>query len=114
MEIKNIIRVCGLFLVIVFGIGVAQSQPVTGDLYGTVSDNQGQVLPGVTVSLSNHEIQVTNAEGRFRFLNLAPGDYELTAELEGFTTVKYPNIEIRVGRETTVEVTLSPAYVEGL
>ena len=87
----------------------------TGNLFGTVIDNQGEPLPGVTVMLSGHgapQVQVTNAEGQFRFLNLAPGIYELTAELEGFSTVKYPTIDIQVGRTIEVEITMSPAIEE--
>ena len=92
-----------------------QAQLQTGNLYGEVTDNQGQPLPGVTVTLSGigaPQIQVTNAEGQFRFLGLSPGNYQLVAELEGFSTVEYPNISIRVGRNTTVEITLTPAVEE--
>ncbi len=90
----------------------ALAQLQTGNLYGTVVDDQGAPLPGVTVTLSGNgpsQIQVTNAQGQFRFLGLPPGSFSLKAELEGFSTVDYPNIEIRVGRNTTIEVTLSPA-----
>ena len=93
----------------------AAAQLQTGDLYGTVTDNPGEALPGVTVTLSGigaPKVQVTNAEGQYRFLGLAPGKYQLTAELEGFGTVEYPNIVIRVGRATTVNVTLNAAIEE--
>lgn len=92
---------------------VAQLQ--TGDLYGTVTDDQGEALPGVTVTLSGigaPKVQITNAEGQYRFLSLAPGRYQLSAELEGFSTVEYPNIVIGVGRSTTVHVTLQAAIEE--
>lgn len=101
--------VAGLFLLAVGGAAFAQRQ--TGNLYGTVQDNQGTALPGVTATLTGvaaPQIQVTNAEGQFRFLYLAPGTYALKVQLEGFSTVDYPNISINVGRNTTIEVTLSP------
>jgi len=97
------------------GAGTAFAQLQTGNLYGEVVDNQGEALPGVTVTLSGNgptQIQVTNAEGQFRFLGLAPGNYQLTAELEGFSTVEYPNISIQVGRNTSIEITLTPAVEE--
>ncbi len=92
--------------------GGAYAQLQTGNLYGTVSDEQGAALPGVTVTLTGQgapQVQVTNAQGQFRFLNLSPGSYALKAELEGFSTIDYPNITINVGRNTSIEVTLQAA-----
>ncbi len=101
--------------VLLLGTGTAFAQLQTGNLYGNTTDNQGQALPGVTVTLSGigaTQVQVTNAEGQFRFLGLSPGSWAIKAELEGFSTVDYPNISIGVGRNTTIEVTLTPALEE--
>jgi hypothetical protein len=87
----------------------AFAQLQTGNLYGVVTDDQGAPLPGVTVTLSGSgapSVQVTNAQGQFRFLGLGPGSYNLRAELEGFSTIEYPNISINVGRNTQIEVQL--------
>ncbi|HYP27544.1 MAG TPA: carboxypeptidase-like regulatory domain-containing protein [Blastocatellia bacterium] len=87
----------------------------SGNLYGVVVDNQGQALPGVAVTLTGHgapQVQATDAQGRFRFPNLSPGSYNLEAQLEGFATVDYPNIQIRVGRNAQVEVEMKPAITE--
>ena len=93
--------------------GAAHAQLQTGNLYGTVVDEQGGALPGVTVTLTGGgapQVQVTDAKGRFRFLRLGPGSHVLKAELEGFSTVEYPNIVVNVGRNTTIEVTMQMAY----
>src|SRR5262245_23922440 len=93
-------------------VGAAFAQQQTGNLYGTVADEQGASLPGVTVTLNGQgapQVQVTNAEGQFRFLGLSPGSYSLKAELEGFSTIDYPNIVIGVGKNTEIKVTLSAA-----
>ncbi len=90
----------------------ALAQLQTGNLYGTVTDEQGSSLPGTTVTLSGGgapQVQVTNAQGQFRFLSLSPGSYQLKAELEGFSTIDYPNIVINIGRNTQIEVKLSAA-----
>ncbi|HEV8631968.1 MAG TPA: TonB-dependent receptor [Thermoanaerobaculia bacterium] len=92
--------------------GGAYAQLQTGNLYGTVTDQQGAALPGVTVTVTGGgapQVQVTNANGQFRFLGLAPGGYGLKAELEGFSTIDYPNISINIGRNTNIEVKLSAA-----
>jgi len=90
----------------------ARAQLQTGDLYGRVVDQKGQGLPGVTVTLSgigSPHVQTTEADGEFRFLGLYPGAYQLKAELQGFSTLEYPDIAVRVGGKATIEVTLTAA-----
>ncbi|HXM70099.1 MAG TPA: carboxypeptidase-like regulatory domain-containing protein, partial [Thermoanaerobaculia bacterium] len=97
---------------LVLGAGAAFAQLQTGNLYGKVSDQTGAVLPGVTVTLDTGEapqVQVTNAQGEFRFLSLAPANYKIKAELQGFSPVEYPHIVINVGRNTNIEVTMNSA-----
>src|SRR5947199_5487052 len=106
----RIVAVAALLLLAVGGTAFAQLQ--TGNLYGTVTDDKGASLPGVTVTLTGQgapQVQVTNAQGQFRFLGLPPGNFDLKAELEGFSTIDYPNIVINVGRNTQIEVKLSAA-----
>jgi len=105
--------VAALLLLVVGGTAFAQLQ--SGNLYGSVVDDKGAALPGVTVTLTGSgapQVQVTNAQGQFRFLGLPPGTNHLSAQLEGFSSVEYPNISIAVGRNTTIEVTLQPAIEE--
>ena len=106
----RIVAVAAMLLLV--GGGAAFAQLQTGNLYGTVVDEQGSALPGVTVTLTGGgapQVQVTNAQGQFRFLGLGPGSYQLKAELEGFSTIEFPNVVINVGRNTSIEVTLSAA-----
>lgn len=106
----RIVAVAAMLLVI--GSGAVFGQAQTGNLFGTVMDEQGSALPGVTVTLTGSaapQVQVTNASGEFRFVGLGPGAYQLKAELEGFSTIEYPNITINIARNTTIEVTLSAA-----
>src|SRR5215467_4678583 len=82
------------------GGGAAFAQLQTGNLYGTVVDEQGSALPGVTVTVSGGgapQVQVTDAQGKFHFVGLSPGSYQLKAELEGFSTIEYPNVSINIG-----------------
>ncbi len=105
--------VAALLLLVTGGAAVAQLQ--SGNLYGLAKDTKGGALPGVTVTLHGNgapQVQVTNAQGQFRFLNLAPSTYSLSAQLEGFSTVEEPKIDIAVGRNTSIEVTLQSAIAE--
>jgi hypothetical protein len=115
MRISNL-WACVLALVLPLLVAVAaQAQLQTGNLYGRVVDEQGEALPGVTVTLTGGgapQVQVSNAKGRFRFPRLGPGTYTLKAELETFSTAEYPNITINVGRNTSIEVTMHMAGEE--
>ena len=62
---------------------------MTGAITGTVTDNTGAVVPGVTIVISSAALMgtrttVTNAEGLYRFPALAPGEYTLVFTLDGF------------------------------
>jgi Carboxypeptidase regulatory-like domain len=90
----------------------AQAQLQTGNLYGRVADETGTPLSGATVTLYTGEapeVRVTNAQGEFRFLGLPPATYRIKAELQGFAAVEHPNLVVDVGRNSRLEVTMSPA-----
>jgi outer membrane receptor protein involved in Fe transport len=65
----------------------------TGDIEGTVTDNSGAPLPGVTVVATSPSMQgsrVTNSDrqGRYRLLTVPPGNYRVKASLDGFETIE--------------------------
>jgi hypothetical protein len=91
----------------------AAAQLQTGDIYGTTADEQKQPLPGVTVTLTSSvsapQVQQSGSDGRFRFVRLYPGKYSLKADLQGFSPVEVQDIDVRVGANTEVQITLSGA-----
>ena len=77
----------------------AMAQTTNGVIAGIISDAQGGVLPGVTVTARNVDTGAmrtitTEADGRFRLAGLNPGRYELKAELQGFGAVTVPDITV--------------------
>ena len=71
----------------------AQAQTSNATLQGTVTDSSGGVLPGVTVRLQApatglHARRRHQRRRRVRFNFLPSGEYEITAELTGFKTVR--------------------------
>src|SRR5215813_12783090 len=88
------------------------SKPVsTGNLSGTVVDQQGDALPSATVTLTGggaRQIKETNDQGQFSYLELQPGSYSVEVALGGFLQVKQP-VKINAGENTNIEITLSPS-----
>jgi hypothetical protein len=95
--------------------GVLFAQAQTGNIYGTVKDEKGEPLPGVTLTLSGGgapSIQVSDAQGQFRFIGIYPGTYKLEGSLEGFSPIIYPSLIVNLNRNTTVELAMSAAVEE--
>lgn len=87
------------------------AQRTTGDIVGVITDESNAILPGVTVSLrgrtaAGNPTGVTNESGIYRFTNLAPGTYDLTAELQGFATNKQTGIVVSLGQTTELNIQL--------
>ena len=90
----------------------AQSQAANGSIEGTVADDSGGVLPGVTVTVTNTDTGavravVTNESGLFRAPLLPLGTYTVSAELEGFKKFEQVGISLAAGQTVTVNVELS-------
>ena len=89
----------------------------TGSINGTVADNTGGMLPGVTVTASSPAMMgvqtaVTNESGTYRFPAVPPGTYSITYELPGFNTIKREGIVVNLGFAATVNVQLQVASLE--
>jgi hypothetical protein len=80
-----------ILAILVLGLAAqARAQIATGNIYGTITDESGGALRGVTVTLSGATgARSTNSSetGQFRFLNLDPGAYKVSATLTGFVSV---------------------------
>src|SRR5688500_14047190 len=87
------------------------AQTGDGSIRGFVKDEQGAVLPGVTVTAHSPALlspvtSVTDVGGYYRLLNLPPGTYVVTAELTGFSSWRREGIIMRAGITFTVDVDL--------
>src|SRR5262245_38693454 len=109
------LRSCYFFAALI-STGVILMLPVTGSaqdatLSGTVTDSSSAVIPGVTVTAVHSESgnkfgAVTDERGNFR-MAVRVGDYKITAELPGFTTVNR-NIPVLVGQTVVVNIEMMP------
>ena len=82
----------------------------SGTIAGTVTDASGAVVNGATVMLtdvstkSSHSV-TTNETGRYVFVNVDPGQYDLTISKQGFSTTK-TQTTVKVGVAMTVNMSL--------
>ena len=108
------VRVCAYVLLLP---ALAAAQDFRGRINGTVTDNTGAVLPGVTVTatspaLIQPQVQVTGTDGSYRFLALPPGVYEVMFELSGFQGVKREGIRVVINQTLTVDQQLQVATLQ--
>ena len=100
-----------LSLTLIAFTGSALAQQGTADLRGRVTDQQGAVLPGVTITVRHQESgmfreTVSSADGTFLMSGMTPGMYEVTAELASFKKYTQRDVRLEVGRATPVELKL--------
>ena len=102
-------------LAVAFAMSVPSAvtaQIATGNIYGTVVDQQGGALPGVNVSAVATKIggqprtTVSDAAGQFRFLNLDAATYTVTVELAGFQK-QSRDVIVNTGVNAQIPFTLS-------
>jgi len=102
----------------------------SGVVVGVITDPSGAVAPGVEVTAVNVDTgverqAVSDAEGRFQFPRLPVGNYQVVAQLEGFSTFaseifkldidtsRRVNVQLQVGQVSeTVEVSGSVLQVD--
>ena len=97
-------------------LGMAATAAAQGEasasVTGIVTDAQGGVLPGVTVTLRNIEsgaarTTATETNGRYRLAGLQPGRYALRAELDGFQPTDVANLTLTIGLALQQNLTLA-------
>src|SRR3954468_17267218 len=102
--------ILSLALLLASSTAYAQNAQVSG----TLKDQTGGVLPGVTVTARNVETGLTrsaatNQSGEYRVPALPPGIYAVTAELAGFTSETRPDIILIIDQDAVINFTLKPA-----
>jgi hypothetical protein len=92
------------------------AQTATATLSGTLTDQNGAIVPEVEVTVINAGTSLqrhakTNNEGYFTVPLLPPGTYSITARRTGFYTVQIPEFVLNVGDEKTLKMELKVGNV---
>src|SRR5882724_2411142 len=101
---------CALTLLVLL-IAAAVSASPTGSIVGTVKDPSGAAITGAKLTLTNRSTNakmeaVSDNNGGFQFLQLAPAVYSLDVESQGFKKVTEHSILVQVAQITHVDVAL--------
>src|SRR5215831_7665469 len=108
-------KALGALLAVLLTVGLAPSlanaQALYGSLVGNVVDQNGAVLPGVSVTITNTGTGLklettTDGTGSYVFRNLLPGDYEMSLTHTGFKEMRQADIIVSAGNPKRVDVTL--------
>lgn len=101
----------------VWGAQFGTAQTFRGSILGTVLDQSQAAVPGAKVTVKNPatglvRVTATGDAGTYAVPELPVGDYTVTVEKQGFSTVTQANVHVDVSSEQRVDVTLSPGAVQ--
>jgi hypothetical protein len=114
MNLSRLNLLCATVVVActLYGAPALAQRPGTADLVGSVTDESDAVLPAASV-VARHQLTgvshaaITGADGTYRFVSLTPGVYEVTARLDGFRSVAYPDVRVSVGEVARLDFQLA-------
>jgi hypothetical protein len=103
--------------VLMFVSSTMLGQAVNATLLGTVSDSTGAVVTGAKVTVTEMRTGLArtttaNASGNYEFVDLPPGQYEVTVEQKGFKKAAEKGIDVQVNSDVRVNLTLHPGAAE--
>jgi outer membrane receptor protein involved in Fe transport len=114
-KLRKLQMLAAVWMIVACATGALAQGTTTGGLAGTINDSTGRVVPGATVTLSGPSLQgtrtaTTDEIGSYRFRNLPPGTgYKVVASLSGFRDATQENMQVFLGQEGTINLTLAPA-----
>ena len=111
------VRTLAVFVLIAgFGM-IAHGQSITGTLVGTVTDQQGAVVPSAEITATNVDTGIThvatsNAQGEYRIEYLKVGNYTVEVKVKGFKSFLQKNVVLAVDQTQRVDTPLQLGAVE--
>lgn len=108
--VKNLLLLA-MVLFVGASAAIAQTQAVGGDLSGSVTDPNGAVVPGATVTVKSSATGITRTvtsgdDGSYQIIGLPPGNYEVTATAATFKKVVISPVKISIGQNSALGIKL--------
>jgi len=106
--------VAALLFALVTPLGAQQG---TSEMAGKITDEQGAVLPGANIVITNEATGVfrevvSGSEGTYFVSQLVPGRYRISAKLTGFRPVERTGLVLQVGNTLTINLALAVGGIE--
>jgi hypothetical protein len=106
---------CVLFCLLAStGLALGQDIATKGAIGGKVADSTGAVVPNAKVTVTGptgERVAIANEAGDFELTNLIPGRYNVKAELSGFKSTVVPDVEVFVGKTSSLKLTLEAGSI---
>jgi len=111
---KLLVTAAVLLFPVLFANALAQTS--NANLGGTVSDSSGALIPGVTITATNTQTGIvttvlSNEAGAYQFASLQTGIYKVSAELPGFQTRTYSDVNLGVSQQVRLNFALQVGSV---
>lgn len=111
----KIIFMLSLSVFLLYSMVLSQSQE-TGALEGKITDESGELLPGVTVTIKSPRLMgshssISDMNGKYRFVLLPAGTYSVEASLEGFGPQKNMDVRVNIGTTFVIDFVLKQATI---
>jgi hypothetical protein len=108
--------ICATAALLGIAVVCAYSQAVNATLLGTITDSSGAVVPNAKVTVTETTTGVsrsgqTNESGNYSFPDLAPGQYAVAVELQGFKKENRKDISLLVNSSTRIDIQMTPGNV---
>jgi len=111
-------RIVPVFLTAVLAVPAAAAAQQTSGIAGSVADDTGGVLPGVTVAatspalIEGSRIAFTDGQGNYNVVNLVPGTYSVTFTLPGFATIIREGVVLTAGFTANIDAEMAVSGIE--
>jgi len=96
----------------------AHAQGQSGSIAGSVKDDTGGVLPGVTIEVASPALiekvrtAVSDGQGAYKIVDLRPGTYSVTFSLPGFASVRREGIELTSAFTATINAEMKVGAIQ--
>src|SRR5215471_18774060 len=109
MKVKTY-KLLAFFLSVLFP-SLAVGQAGRAELFGTIRDSSGLVVPGAAVQAEDQATMIrysgiSDERGQYHLLGLPASQYVVTVQAPGFRTYRQSGITLRLGDQTAVNVTI--------
>lgn len=110
---RTIIGIATILATLLLALGNDAMAGVTGKITGRITDQKGQPLPGVNVTIEGVKRgAITDTEGRYLILSVDPGVYTFTASMIGYDKVTKKDLKVVADWTTTVDFRLTETTLE--